>query len=134
VADPREVLERSSTVAVIGMSTDPDKDSHRIPLSLREHGFTIYPVHPEADEITGLDVYASLAELPEPPDVVEVFRPADEAPDIARQAVDVGAKALWLQLDITSEEARRIAEDAGLAYVEDTCMGTERGRHGITKT
>jgi predicted CoA-binding protein len=133
VADPREVLETSTTVAVVGMSTDPDKAAHTVPVSLHEAGYKLYPVHPKADQIAGLDAYASLADLPEAPDVVDVFRPADEAPDIARQAVQAGAKVLWLQLGITSDEARSLAEDAGLGYVEDHCIGTERRRYGISK-
>jgi uncharacterized protein len=133
VADPRTVLERTGTIAVVGMSTDPDKDSHRIPMALRDAGFTIVPVHPEADRIGDLEAHASLTDLPEPPDLVNVFRPAEEAPAIARQAVALGAKALWLQLEITSTEARAIAEEAGLAYVEDHCVGRERDRHEITR-
>jgi predicted CoA-binding protein len=133
VADPKDVLERSRTVAVVGMSSDPEKDSHAVPLALRKAGFRIIPVHPTAAEIAGEKAYPTLADVPEPIDVVEVFRPADEAPGIARQAVDAGARAVWLQLGLRSDEARRIAEDAGLDYVEDHCMGVERARHGIRK-
>ena len=133
MADPRTVLESSSTVAVVGMSTDPGKQAHTVPAQLKRHGFRVVPVHPEAEEILGERAWPSLAEVPEPIDVVEVFRPAEEAPAIARQAVEVGAKALWLQLGITSPEARRIAEEAGLAFVEDRCMGVEHRRLGIDK-
>lgn len=132
MADPREVLERSRTVAVVGMSTDPDKASHQVPMALHRAGFTIWPVHPKADRIGDLEVYASLAVLPGAPDLVDVFRPAEEAPEIAEQAVAAGAKALWLQLEITSDEARSTAEDAGLDYVEDHCVGQERDRYDIT--
>jgi uncharacterized protein len=72
-------------------------------------------------------------DLPQAPDTVQVFRPSEEAPDIARQAVEVGAKALWLQVGITSPEARSIAMDTGMAYVEDDCMGQVRDRHDISK-
>lgn len=133
MAEPRAVLEQATTIAVVGMSTDEDKASHTVPISLREAGYRIIPVHPDADEIAGEQAYASLLEVPDHVDVVEVFRPAEEAPAIARQAAQIEADALWLQLGISSDEARRIAEEAGLDYVENACMGQERSRHGITK-
>jgi uncharacterized protein len=133
MADPQTLLERATTIAVVGMSTDEAKPSHGVPVSLRERGFRIIPVHPSAEEIAGERVYASLEEIPEQVDVVEVFRPAEEAPAIARQAAAIGASALWLQLGITSEEARRIAGEAGLDYVEDDCMHQVSQRHDIRK-
>lgn len=134
MADPRAVLEQATTIAVVGMSTDEAKASHSVPVSLREAGYRIIPVHPTAEEIAGEKAYASLQEVPDHVDVVEVFRPAEEAPAIARQAAQIEADALWLQQGIASDEARRIAEEAGLAYVEDICMGQERSRHGITRS
>jgi predicted CoA-binding protein len=134
MAEPRAVLEQATTIAVVGMSTDEGKESHAIPISLREAGYRIIPVHPKAEEMAGEKAYASLQEVPEHVDVVEVFRPAEEAPAIARQAAQIEADALWLQLGIVSDDARRIAEEAGMAYVEDACMGQERIRHGITKS
>lgn len=133
MADPREVLELSRTIAVVGLSTSPEKAAHQIPRQLQEAGFRIIPVHPSAEEILGERAYRRLGDIPEPIDAVEVFRPADEAPGVAREAVAAGAKALWLQLGIASEEARRIAEGAGLDYVEDRCMGVEQRRYEITK-
>lgn len=134
MADPRTVLEQATTVAVVGMSTDPGKAAHGVPLSLRRAGFRIIPVRPGVDEVAGERAYDSLRDIPDHVDVVEVFRPAEEAPDIAREAVEIGADAVWLQLGLTSQEARRVAEEAGLAYVEDRCMHQEQMRHGITKT
>ena len=133
-ADPREILMRSRTVAVVGASSDPEKPAHQVPAYLREIGFRIFPVNPTVEEVLGQRSYPSLAELPEPIDVVEVFRPAEEAPEIARQAVAIGARALWLQIGLTSGEARRIAESAGLDYVENRCMRVESRLHGIRKT
>ena len=92
-----------------------------MPAGLQRRGFRIIPINPFADELFGERVYRSLSEVPVTIDIVDVFRPAADAPEIARQAVAVGAKALWLQLDIRSDEARRIAEAAGLDYVEDEC-------------
>jgi len=129
----KDVLEQYRNVAVVGMSTDPEKPSHSVPLALRTAGFRVTPVHPSAEEIAGERAYRRLADVPGPVEIVEVFRPAAEAPDIARQAVAAGARALWLQLGITSDEARRIAGDAGLDYVEDRCMGVERAKYGVRK-
>lgn len=131
--EPHEILERYNTIAVVGLSRDPAKSAYSVPRTLQAAGFRIIPVNPYADTLLGEKVYRRLADIPEPIDVVEVFRPSAEAPDIARQAVAVGAKALWLQLGLTSPEARAIAEGAGLAYVEDRCMAVERAIHRITK-
>jgi uncharacterized protein len=132
-SDPRSILEAARTVAVVGISANPAKAAFAIPAGLQSAGFRIIPVNPKGGEILGEKVYATLAEIREPIDVVEVFRPSEEAPDIARQAVAAGAKVLWLQKGLTSDEARRIATDSGLDYVEDLCMGVERARYGITK-
>lgn len=131
MADLRAVLERARTVAVVGISSDPAKPSHRVPRQLQAAGFRIIPVHPSAEELLGEKAYHRLADIPEPIDVVEVFRPPEEAPGIAREAVAAGAGALWLQLGLRSEEAREIAEVAGLDYVEDHCMGIEQRRYRI---
>ena len=129
---PREIVERSRTIAVVGASTDPNKAAHAVPASLQAAGYKLIPVNPHAETVLGEKSYRSLSEVTEPVDVVQVFRPADEAPDIARAAVQIGATALWLQLGIRSEEARGIAEAAGLDFVENRCMGVERARHNIT--
>ena len=130
---PREILEYALTVAVVGASRDANKAGGSVPLALKEYGFRLFPINPTADVLFGERVYRSLGDLPERVDVVQVFRPAEEAPEIARQAVAIGARALWLQLGIKSDEARRIAEAAGLDYVEDRCMGVERARYRIDK-
>lgn len=119
--DPLLILDRARTVAVVGCSATPGKDAHEIPKFVADH-LTLYPVNPGATEIFGRKAYRSLAEVPRPIDIVNVFRPSEEAPGIARQAIAVGAKVLWLQTGLRSEEARRIATDAGLAYVEDACI------------
>lgn len=116
-----EVLAGAKTIAVVGASRDPRKAGGSVPEGLQRRGFRIIPINPYADELFGERVYRSLADVPEKVDLVDVFRPAADAPEIARQAVAIGAKALWLQEDIRSEEARRIAEAGGLDYVEDEC-------------
>jgi predicted CoA-binding protein len=129
----KEVLERSTTIAVVGASRDPGKAGGSVPEGLQRRGFRIIPINPFADVLFGEKVYRSLAEVPEKIDLVDVFRPAHDAPEIARQAVAVGAKALWLQLDITSWEARQIAEAAGLDYVEDECTAVVSSLYRIKK-
>jgi uncharacterized protein len=129
----REILEAVRVIAVVGASRDPDKAGGSVPFGLQKRGFRIIPINPFADTLFGERVYRSLADVPEKIDLVDVFRPAADAPDIARQAVAVGAKALWLQLDIRSDEARRIAEAAGLDYVEDECTAVTSSLYRITK-
>ena len=130
----REILEKARTIAVVGASRDPNKAGGSVPFGLQARGFRIIPINPFADELFGERVYRSLAGVPDKVDLVDVFRPADEAADIARQAVAIGAKALWLQLDIRSDEARRIAEAAGLDYVEDECTAVVSSLNRIRKT
>jgi Predicted CoA-binding protein len=129
----REILERATTIAVVGASRDPNKAGGSVPAGLQRRGFRIIPINPFADELFGERAYRSLSEVPVKIDIVDVFRPASDAPEIARQAVAVGAKALWLQLDICSEEARRIAEAAGLDYVEDECTAVVSSLNRIRK-
>jgi predicted CoA-binding protein len=117
------IYTQSRTIAVVGASADASKAAHKIPLYLQSQGYLILPVNPRGGELFGEQVFRSLAEIDVPVDVVDVFRPAQEAPEIARQAVALGAKVLWLQLGIVSEEARRIAEAAGLTVVMNRCMG-----------
>jgi predicted CoA-binding protein len=105
----------------VGASRDPRKAGGSVPFGLQQRGFRVIPINPYADELFGERVYRKLAEVTDKIDVVDVFRPAADAPEIARQAVAIGAGALWLQLDIRSHQARRIAEAGGLDFVEDQC-------------
>lgn len=126
MTDPIHLLKDAQTIAVVGCSATPGKEAHDIPRALVPH-YDVYPVNPSATEIFGKRVYRSLAELPGPVDIVNVFRPSAEAPQVAQAAVDAGARALWLQTGIANPEARRIAEEAGLAYVENTCIRVALG-------
>jgi predicted CoA-binding protein len=121
------IFAETRTIAVVGASADPSKPAHTIPRYLQRQGYRIVPVNPRGGELLGEPVARSLAEVDGPVDVVEVFRPAEEAPRIAREAVEVGAKVLWLQLGIVSQEARQVAEAAGLTVVMDRCMGETHG-------
>ncbi|MDH5422023.1 MAG: CoA-binding protein [Acidimicrobiia bacterium] len=119
----KALLEGARTIAVVGASANPDKAANHIPEVLLNAGYTMIPVHPTAQEILGQTAYASLAEVPVLIDIVDVFRPSAEAAGIAEQAVAVGAKAVWLQAGITSAEAGEVARQAGVAFVEDLCIG-----------
>lgn len=131
--DAEGVLRAFSVIAVVGLSRDPAKAAHAVPAGLKAAGFRIVPVNPEANELLGEPAFASLLDIPFPIELVLVFRPARYTPEIAAQAVTIGAKALWLQQGIYSSEARRIAKEAGLQYVEDRCAGVERALYGIVK-
>src|SRR4051794_15925361 len=131
------IYRESRTIAVVGASTDEQKAAYRIPEYLQRHGYRIRPVNPRGGTILGEPVAAALADVDGPVDVVDVFRPAAEAMHIAHQAVAIGAKVLWLQLGITSDEARQVAEAGGLTGVMDRCMGAihrELGRGPVTTT
>jgi predicted CoA-binding protein len=129
----RAILEKSATIAVVGLSTNEAKAAHAVPAFLQAIGYRVIPVHPSAVDILGEPAYRSVIDIGEPVDVVNVFRPAEEAPELARQAVAIGAKVLWLQQGIRSAEARQIAEEGGLQYVEGRCMGKLAAFYGITK-
>lgn len=122
---PRDLLANSRRLAVVGCSATPGKDAHEVPRILIERGWDVVPVNPAVHEIFGRPAYKRLADVPGPIDLVVVFRPSNEAPDIARQAVEAGAKGVWLQLGLRNEEAKRIAQEAGLAYVENRCTRIE---------
>ncbi|MCS3781411.1 CoA-binding protein [Tsukamurella ocularis] len=127
------ILRDYDTITVVGASVDPAKAAHDVPAYMQHRGWRIIPVNPHADEILGEPVYRTLADVPEQVGLVDVFRPAEFTPDIARQAVAAGATALWLQLGIRSAEARDIAESAGLLYVEDRCLIIEQRRTRISR-
>jgi predicted CoA-binding protein len=125
------IYAQTRTIAVIGASADASKAAHKFPRYLQSQGYRILPVNPRGGKLFGERVFRSLGEIDAPVDVVEVFRPAQEAPEIARQAIAIGAKVLWLQLGIISEEARRIAEAAGLTVVINRCMGATHAFLGL---
>lgn len=125
------ILRDYDTITVVGASANPAKAAYDVPAYMQQRGWRIIPVNPHADEIVGERVYRTLADVPEQVGLVDVFRPASDAVDIAEQAVAAGATALWLQLGIRSAPAREIAESAGLRYVEDRCLIIEQRRTGI---
>ena len=116
------ILRNFRVIAVVGCSRNEGKPSHDVPMYLQQHGYRIIPVNPNADTILGERAYATLAAIKERVDVVEVFRPAGEALGIAKEALAIGAKALWLQEGIISEEAQRYANEHGMLFIMDRCM------------
>jgi hypothetical protein len=125
----KEILEKYNIVAVVGCSTTPEKPAHYVPKYLKEQGYKIIPVNPFAEEILGERAYPSLLDVPGEVEIVEVFRPADEAPEIVKQAVKKGAKAIWLQEGIVSKEAAELARNAGIEFVMDRCMMLEHKKY-----
>ena len=120
----RALLGDAQTIAVVGLSSKPDRPSHGVAAYLQEHGYRIVPVNPRETEVLGESAYAALSDIPStiPIDVVDVFRRADETPAVARDAVAIGAKVLWLQDGIVNDEAYRIAADAGLEVIMGVCI------------
>ena len=127
----QRILTEFATITVVGLSSDPVKSAHSVPAAMQAYGWRVIPVNPHADELLGERVYRTLADVPEDLGLVNVFRPSARAADVVRQAVEAGARAVWLQLGITSAEARDIAERNGLLYVEDRCIAVERARHAM---
>ena len=120
----RALLGDARTIAVVGLSSKPGRPSHTVAAYLQEHGYRIVPVNPSEDEVLGERAYVSLLDIPADVhvDVVDVFRRPEETPAVARDAVSIGAKVLWLQEGIVNEEASRIASDAGLDVIMGVCI------------
>jgi predicted CoA-binding protein len=130
-ATVEKILATYDTITVVGASSSVQKPAHYVPAHMQQHGWRIIPVNPLATEVLGERAYRTLANVPEQIGLVNVFRPSRATPEIAEQAVAAGATALWLQLGISSDEARAIAERAGLLYVEDRCLIIEQRRLGV---
>ncbi len=118
----RRILETSKTVAVVGLSGKENRPAHDIPAYLQRHGYRIIPVNPYIDQVLGEKAYPDLKSVPVPVDVVQIFRPGEEVLPFVQQAIDIGAKSIWMQSGIINEQAARIARDAGLNVVMDACM------------
>lgn len=125
--DLRAFLAQTSRIAVVGLSSRPHRPSHGVARRLLVLGFDVIPVNPFETEVLGRPAVGSLYHLDGPVDIVNVFRRPEHAPQIAQDTVAIGAPLLWLQSGITSQAARHIASDAGIAYVENRCLGVEAG-------
>jgi predicted CoA-binding protein len=133
VRTAQQILADANVIAVVGASRDPSKSAHSVPRQMLRHGWRIIPVNPFTDEIFGLKTVPTLADIDEPIDLVNIFRPSHDALDVVRQAIEIKAPAVWLQTGIVSREARRLAEEAGIDYVEDRCIAVERAVAQLTK-
>lgn len=134
--DTKKILENAKTIAMVGLSLNPERASAIVAKYLLSKGYRVIPVNPVYPEIFGLKSYASLLDIPKDQkvDVVDVFRKSEETPAIARDAVSIGASCLWLQLGIKNDEAREIAVRGGLRFIQNRCMKIEHTRHFKTDT
>jgi predicted CoA-binding protein len=129
----RALLSSAKTIAVVGASSNPDRPSHGVMRALLNAGYRVIPVNPNETEVLGQRAYPSLEAVPEPIDIVDVFRRAEYTPAIADQAVTVGAKALWLQLGVTNQEAANRAKAGGLIVVMDLCIAVMLSFFGMNR-
>ncbi|MBI4186489.1 MAG: CoA-binding protein [Chloroflexi bacterium] len=133
-----DILDSSRVIAVVGLSPKPDRPSHRVASYLKANGYRIIPVNPGVEEVLGERAYPDLGSIPEPVDVVDIFRRSEEVPAIVEEAIRIGAKVVWMQEGIINEEAAAKAREAGLSVVMDRCMFKEHqklyaGRQGGSK-
>ncbi|MDF1534987.1 MAG: CoA-binding protein [bacterium] len=129
--DIETILKQSKTVAVVGLSSNPDRASHRVAAYLQQAGYRIVPVRPGEDEILGEKVYTSLKEIPFPVDIVDVFRKPDAVGPVVDEAIEIGAKVLWLQEGVTHPEAEDRARSAGLTVISDLCILSEHRKAAL---
>ena len=123
-----KILRTAKTIATVGLSGDPEKPSHKIPAYLQEQGYRVIPVNPGLESALGEQAYASVSDVPEAIDVVQIFRPSDQVGPIVDEAIAVGAKAVWMQLGIADEAAAARARAAGLDVVMNQCMKVQHMR------
>lgn len=129
MSDPiADLLRTAKTIAVVGMSANPEKDAHTVPKFLMERGYRVIPVNPTATEILGQKVYKSITEVKDKVDIVGVFRPGPECDKVAEDAIKIRPRAVWLQLGITNARARGMVVGAGIEYIEDRCLRIEHKR------
>ncbi len=118
----REILSTARTIASVGLSSNPQKDSYEVGQYLQEQGYRVIPVNPTAQEVLGEKCYSSLSEVPDGIDVVQIFRKPEDVPPVVEEAIRSGAKAVWMQEGIVNEAAAEMARRAGLQVVMDACM------------
>lgn len=128
----RQALREAKTIAVVGLSSKPHRPSYGVAAYLQRHGYRIIPVNPHETEVLGENAYPTLHDVPEQVDIVDVFRTSGALPDIARDAVAIGAAVLWTQLDVINPEAAQIAEAGGLAVVMDRCIEIEHASTALS--
>jgi uncharacterized protein len=127
-AELRDLITSARTIAVVGLSPKEHRDSFRVAKYLQDQGFRIIPVNPNAREVLGEQAYQRLTDVPDPIDIVDVFRRPDAVDEVARDAVEVGARAIWMQIGVVNEDAAEVASSAGLDVVMDRCLMVDHGR------
>ncbi len=127
----KEILTKYKNIAMVGVSNDFTKASTIVMGFMQKYGFKVYPVNPKAKDqiILGEKVFEKITDIKEPIEIVDVFRPSNEIVDIAKDTISIGAKVLWLQLDIKNQEAKRLAETNNIIYIENKCTKIEYERH-----
>jgi uncharacterized protein len=125
----QRVLHNAKTIAIVGLSDNELRASNFVGYYLKRHGYQVIPVNPRKTEILGQKCYPSLLDVPEPVDIVDVFRAPDALPEIARDAVAIHAATLWCQFGVINEEGARIAEEGGLTVIMDRCLKVEHARY-----
>lgn len=125
----KEILSKYKTVAVVGLSDNPERDSYRVAKYLIEHGYRVVPVNPGRDTILGLKSYPDLKSIPFPVEIVDIFRKPEAIPPIVDDAIAIGAKVVWMQLGLAHNESAKKARDAGLQVVQNKCMKIEHSRY-----
>jgi len=121
----REILENCKTIAVVGLSDKPERDSYGVAKYLKDHGYKIIPVNPAKAEILGEKSYPNLASIPSPVDIVDIFRNIDAVPGIVKEAVKIKAKVVWMQLGLAHNKSAQEAREAGLVAVQSKCLKIE---------
>ena len=131
MSDIKRILENSKSIAMVGVSSDLKKTSTIVMKYMQEYGYKVYPVNPSAKgkKILGEEVYEKITDIKDGVDIVDVFRPSNEALEIAKDAVNINAKVLWLQLGIKNEEAKKLVKENNIEYVEDRCTKMEYQKH-----
>ena len=131
MSEIKDILSKFKSIAMVGVSKDPKKTSTIVMRYMQEYGFKVYPVNPSAkgEKILGEEVYAKITDIDETVDIVDVFRPSKEVYEIAKDAVKIGAKVLWLQLGIRDENSKKLIEDNEMEYIENKCTKMEYQKH-----
>jgi uncharacterized protein len=126
--DIKRILQSSKTIAVVGLSDKPERDSYHVAAYLKDHGYTIIPVNPAKTEILGEKSYSDLSSIPFPVDIVDIFRNIEAIPDIVDEAIKIKAKVVWMQLGLAHNESARKAREAGLVAVQSKCLQIEHAK------